>query len=214
MHLVRLCACRALSSAGMDVVLYAEVYDPASAKHREALSFIERTPRTARRPPRPESRLTRTSTLGGQKRPLKINKFLCRCGLASPMGDQGQLWLFGPPESLATPFGLNAGLCSFGDHLLRSRQLPGARVCPSSPILSSPSDRVRACSPAVRARLRTELGEIVPNAYHLAAPGRRHIPPGPAPLSTLPKARIAPHSARRAFQKRPTWRRRSSRRST
>ena len=151
---------------------------------------------------------------GGQKRPLKINKFLCRCGLASPMGDQGQLWLFGPPESLATPFGLNAGLCSFGDHLLRSRQLPGARVCPSSPILSSPSDRVRACSPAVRARLRTELGEIVPNAYHLAAPGRRHIPPGPAPLSTLPKARIAPHSARRAFQKRPTWRRRSSRRST
>ena len=127
------------------------------------------------------------------------------------MGDQGQLWLFGPPESLATPFGLNAGLCSFGDHLLRSRQLPGARVCPSSPILSSPSDRVRACSPAVRARLRTELGEIVPNAYHLAAPGRRHIPPGPAPLSTLPKARIAPHSARRAFQKRPTWRRRSSR---
>ena len=143
-----------------------------------------------------------------------MNKFLRRCGLASPMGDQGQLWLFGPPESLATPFGLNAGLCSFGDHLLRSRQLPGARVCPSSPILSSPSDRVRACSPAVRARLRTELGEIVPNAYHLAAPGRRHIPPGSAPLSTLPKARIAPHSARRAFQKRPTWRRRSSRRST
>ena len=122
--------------------------------------------------------------------------------------------MFAPPESLATHFGLNAGLCSFGDHLLRSRQLPGARVCPSSPILSSPSDRVRACSPAVRARLRTELGEIVPNAYHLAAPGRRHIPPGPAPLSTLPKARIAPHSARRAFQKRPTWRRRSSRRST
>ena len=28
-----------LSSAGIDVVLYAEVYDPASAKHREALSF-------------------------------------------------------------------------------------------------------------------------------------------------------------------------------
>ena len=110
------------------------------------------------------------------------------------MGDQGQLWLFCPPESLATPFGLNAGLCSFGDHLLRSRQPPGARVCPSSPIFSSPSDPVRACSPAVRARLRTELGEIVPNAYHLAAPGRRRIPPGSAPLSTLPKARIAPHS--------------------
>ena len=31
----------------MDVVLYAEVYDPASAKHREALAFIEPSNRAA-----------------------------------------------------------------------------------------------------------------------------------------------------------------------
>ena len=36
-----------LSSAGMDVVLYAEVYDHASDKHRDALAFIDPSNRPA-----------------------------------------------------------------------------------------------------------------------------------------------------------------------
>ena len=36
-----------LASAGLDVVLYAEVYDPASVKHKDALSFIEPSNRAA-----------------------------------------------------------------------------------------------------------------------------------------------------------------------
>ena len=55
-----------LSSAGMDVVLYAEVYDPTSVKHREALSLLQfpvdptyathRTPQTRCVRPRAASR--------------------------------------------------------------------------------------------------------------------------------------------------------------